>query len=320
MGKPLGPVPVGDPGRLGEDGDAEVGGAVVDSRLTDQAPEHRPEHGPVANHSETVARGEVESERRQRQFAELTEGRGHVGRWLGRAEGSRSIQRRGPVDGGRPESELEEVVVVAATFPELGARGGGPAHDLGRVRQALPEPVALGPPGIDQRTAELLHADVHGADEPHPALVVGQAPAELGADAGDEQDGEYAEGPEREDERHPAGGAEMEQRRMDGEADEGEQWQHHPAAHALEHDRSKRPGRVASGCAQPADANHVTADRRRQHAADEHPGEVLRHEGAQTGVQVEDVGDSLPAGGCQSDREESEGEPRQEPRQRAVRV
>src|SRR5207249_3013443 len=105
----------------------------------------------------TVARREVEPQRRQRQFAELTEGRGHVGRWLGRTERSRSVlQRRGPVDGGRPEPELEEVVVVLATFPEVGARGGGPAHDLGRVRQALPEPADLGTAGIDQRTAELL--------------------------------------------------------------------------------------------------------------------------------------------------------------------
>ena len=158
VGKPLGPVPVRHPGRLGEDGDAEVGRAVVDRRLADQAPEQRPNHGPVADHPETVARHEVETDRRQRQLAQLGEGRGHVGGRLGRrAEGSGGVlQRRGPVDGGRPEAQLEEVVVVPAPFPEMGARGGGPADGFGGVGQALPEAGNLGPAGVDERAPELL--------------------------------------------------------------------------------------------------------------------------------------------------------------------
>ena len=58
--------------------------------------------------------------------------------------------------------------------------------------------------------------------------------------------------------------------------------------------------------AEPADAHHVPADRRRQHVADELAGEGVRREGAEPDPLVEGVEHPLPAPGRQHDAGDGE--------------
>ena len=107
VGEPLHPVPLGGPVGLGQDGDAQVGRAVVDGKLADDAPGEGEGGRPVADDTERVAGGQVGDERGRGQPAELGDGLFDLDRLLA---GGR-LERRRPGDTGGADRRLEEVVV-----------------------------------------------------------------------------------------------------------------------------------------------------------------------------------------------------------------
>ena len=122
---------------------------------------------------------------------------------------------------------------------------------------------------------DAVDADVHRADEAHPVLALGEATGEVRAAGDDEDHDQGDDGGAGDDERDPRV-VETEQRRLEREAEEREQRERDETAEPLDDHRRERDVAGAGGLRGAADAQDVAADRRRQHVADELPGEVVR--------------------------------------------
>ena len=135
--------------------------------------------------------------------------------------------------------------------------------------------------------AQPVDADVHRADEPRPVLVVGE-PTRDARVAGDEQhDREHDE----RDAARPASAIHAwSASSSDGriaKPDEHQHRQRDEAGEPFEHDGAERDRPTTRSCSTRGDAHDVAADRRRQHVADEHAGEVVVRERAERDAAVE---------------------------------
>ncbi len=172
---------------------------------------------------------------------------------------------------------------------------------------------ARDPPGLP---TDAVDTDVHRADESHPVLVGGEAARESRAGRDDEDDQEPDDGRAGDDERDP-GVVELEQRGLEREPEERQEWERDEAAQALDDHRRERDVAGARALGGPADPQDVAADGRRQHVAHELTGEVVREQRAQRHVGVEHREHPLPAPRREDEPAEREEEAGGQERQRA---
>ena len=105
--------------------------------------------------------------------------------------------------------------------------------------------------------------------------VLGEAPGEVRAAGDDEDHDQGGDGGAGDHERDPRV-VDVEQRRLEREADEREERERDEAAQSLDDHRRERDVAGAGGLRGAADAQDVAADGRRQHVAHELAGEVVR--------------------------------------------
>ncbi len=165
--------------------------------------------------------------------------------------------------------------------------------------------------GLARPAAQPVDADVHDADEAHPVVVSREAPGEAGMRGGRQDRDECSDRDRGDAERQERVGV-LQQRRPGNEPDDHEGGERDEAGEALDRDRSERGLVRVDGGPEPADPHHVTADRRRQHVADELARERVRGERPEADPVVEDAQDLLPAPGLEHDAAEDQQQRRGE--------
>ena len=151
--------------------------------------------------------------------------------------------------------------------------------------------------------ADPVDADVHRADEPHPVLVFGEPPRNARVAGEIEHDDEQHQRDHGDQHCDPRT-VDVEDRGPHREAREHEERERDESGEPLEHDRAERDRGGARSGGGAADPQHVASDRRRQHVADEQPGQIVTRQCLERDLGVEDGQDPLPAPGRQDHTEQ----------------